>query len=358
MWKIDKALIDEKTLESNIVKHFLKKYKDISYEIIKAPNEQVSLSKGKKILFFTENMSNFLKKCPGTPNYLCCLYNVLHLGEHCPMDCSYCILQVYFKNPYLTIFTNVEKMMFELENAEKEGEIVRVGSGEFTDSFALSEYGNWNEILIPFFAKSKNMFLELKSKSADSNFLRYKEHNRRIIISFSLNTIKVQKDEERYTSTIEQRIKLAKKAFENGFINSFHFDPIIDYPNCIKDYEYVINLLFDEINEKNICWISLGTLRFIPQLKIIATERFPYTKIYFQEFHTGIDGKYRYFIERRIEIYKKIVEIIKKRSKNTPLYFCMESKKVWQNVFGYAPKNNEDLSDYLDVSVKKVAKRF
>ena len=356
--KINKAYINKSCIDSEIVKDFLNTNKNITAEIVESPPFKESLSEGKKILYFTKNKTGFLKKCPGTPKYICCKYNVLHIAEHCPMDCSYCILQVYFQNPYLTVFTNINDMLKELEIADKEGNIIRIGTGEFTDSFALAKIGKWHDTLIPFFVNSNNMFLELKSKIADPDFLRFKKHNRKIIISFSLNTLKVQKNEEKNSSSIEQRIKLATKAYDNGFINSFHFDPIIDYENCEKDYEEVINMIFDNINENNICWISLGTLRYIPKLKEIATERFPETKIYFQEFHTGMDGKLRYFINRRIELYKKIVGIIRKRSRKTPLYFCMESKKVWKEVFGFTPKNNDELSKYLDKSIKTVARNF
>ncbi len=353
---IEKIYIDINSENSEIAKNTLKILKNVPYEIIDSKPPATTLSKGKRILYLKENNQNFLKKCPGTPIYLCCLYNVLHIAEHCPMDCSYCILQIYFQNPYLTIFTNIDKMLNELEYAENCRQIVRIGTGEFTDSFALQKLGKWNEILIPFFAKSKRMFIELKSKYIEKDFLHYKNHNRRTIISFSLNTQTVNKYEELSTSSIEERIALAKKAYEEGFINSFHFDPIIDYNGCEREYEDTINLIFDNIPDKNICWISLGTLRFIPALKEIATKRFPESKIYYNEFHKGMDGKLRYFVERRIELYKKIVSYIRKRSKIVPLYFCMENEKVWKKVFGYAPKNNFELSKFLDDSVIKVAK--
>ena len=357
-FSIEKIYIHKDSVDSEIAKNTLKILKRTPYKIVDSLPPTTTLNHGKKIIYLCENKQNFLKKCPGTPIYLCCLYNVLHIAEHCPMDCSYCILQIYFQNPYLTIFTNIDKMMEELEYAEKQRKIVRVGTGEFTDSFALQKFGKWNEILIPFFSKSKKMFLELKSKYIDKDFLNYSSHNRRIIISFSLNTFSVNRKEELLTSSIEHRIKLAKLAFENGFINSFHFDPIIDYPDCEKDYEKVVNLLFDNIPDKNICWISLGCLRFIPALKDIATKRFPNTKIYYNEFHTGLDGKFRYFVQRRIELYKKIVSFIRKRSKIVPLYFCMENRKVWKKVFNFAPENNFQLSKYLDKSVIEVAKKF
>ena len=354
MFKIKKVLINKNVKNYELINRI--KTFGIPIEFVENPDFEIPLSKGKKIIYVTENPGKFLKKCPGTPIYICCEYFVLHLAEHCPMDCSYCILQIYFKNPYLTVFANYEKMLDELKNADEEGEIVRVGTGEFTDSLALAEICGWHDLLIPFFADSKNMFLEIKSKLADTSFLRFKNHHRRIIASWSLNTYRIQKNEELLTDPIDMRIRAAKRAMEEGFINSFHFDPIIYYDGCEKEYEEIVNLIFDNIDDRNICWISLGSLRFIPKLKEIAEERFKKTKIFSYEFHTALDGKKRYFIERRIKLYKTIYNAIRKRSKIVPVYFCMESKRVWKEVMGFSPKNNRDLKEYLDEAVRKVSK--
>ena len=354
--RIKKAFISKKVKNDYLIKR-LSSY-NIPIEYVNEPDFNIPLTKGKQIIYVTENIGKFLKKCPGTPKYICCEYYVLHLAEHCPMDCSYCILQIYFQNPYLTVFANYDKMLKELEEADREGDIIRVGTGEFTDSLALAEICGWNDLLIPFFANCKNMFLEIKSKLADLSFLRFKNHNRRIIASWSLNTKKIQKTEELFTDTIEARINAAKIAMENGFVNSFHFDPIIYYEGCEKDYEEIVNLIFDNIDDKNICWISLGSLRFIPQLKEIASERFKNSKIFFEEFHTAIDGKKRYFISKRIKLYKTIYNAIRKRSKIVPVYFCMENSKVWKEVMGFSPEKNDNLKKYLDNAIIEVSKRF
>ncbi len=354
--RIKKIIIDPK-VDNPFLLNKISSFK-IPIEYPSKIDFNIPLSEGKKIIYITNNPGKFLKKCPGTPIYLCCEYYVLHLAEHCPMDCSYCILQTYFKNPYLTVFSNYDDMIKELELADKEGKIIRVGTGEFTDSIALAEICGWHDLLIPFFSQCKNMFLEIKSKLADTSFLRFKNHNRRIIASWSLNTFKIQKNEELLTDGIIERLNSAKKAMEDGFINSFHFDPIIFYKNCEKEYEEIVNLIFDFIDEKNICWISLGTLRFIPSLKEIATERFKKTKIFFEEFHSAPDGKKRYFITRRIKLYKTIYNAIRKRSKTVPVYFCMENEKVWKEVIGFYPPTNEDLKKYLDNSIIEVSKRY
>ncbi len=356
MFKIKKAIILPEVNNKKLIDRI--KSFNIKLEFQENVDYNIPLTEGKKIILVKNNPGKFLKKCPGTPIYICCEYYVLHLAEHCPMDCSYCILQIYFKNPYLTIFANYDKMIEELEKADKEGEIIRVGTGEFTDSLALAEIAGWHDLLIPFFSNCKNMFLEIKSKLSDTSFLRFKNHNRRIIASWSLNTKKIQKYEELNTSSIEERLKSAKIAMEAGFINSFHFDPIIYYEGCEKDYEEVVDMIFSYIDDRNICWISLGSLRFIPQLKDIACERFKKTKIFFYEFHTGLDGKKRYFITRRIKLYKSIYSAIRKRSKIVPVYFCMENEKVWKEVMGFSPKSNNELKKYLDNAIIEVSKRF
>ncbi len=56
-------------------------------------------SRGKRILRLTKHKGAFVKPCPGTPEYVCCGLEILHIGQGCPMDCRYCALQVYFNRP-------------------------------------------------------------------------------------------------------------------------------------------------------------------------------------------------------------------------------------------------------------------
>jgi len=42
------------------------------------------------------------------------------------------------------------------------------------------------------------------------------------------------------------------------------------------------------------------------------------------------DGKVRYLENQRIEVYTKMHEWIKRRSKNLIVYLCMESSSVWK----------------------------
>ena len=96
----------------------------------------------------------------------------------------------------------------------------------------------------------------------------------------------------------------------------------------------------------------MGTLRYLPQLKIIGTERFPDSRIFYQEFIEGLDGKSRYFRTHRTALYKDIYDRLKKRaSGNTCIYFCMESDEIWKEVMGFIPEERGGIPAMLDRTV-------
>ncbi|UCD86392.1 MAG: DNA photolyase, partial [Desulfobacterales bacterium] len=72
------------------------------------------IAAGKRVLYLTRNKGSFLRKCPGTKSYICCGYQILHIGTYCTMDCAYCILQAYFHPPFLQYFVNQERLFQEL----------------------------------------------------------------------------------------------------------------------------------------------------------------------------------------------------------------------------------------------------
>ena len=74
------------------------------YDIVMASRDPIRT--GKQVLYLTENRGGFIRRCPGTRNYTCCDYMILHIGTYCTMDCAYCILQSYFHPPLLQFFVN------------------------------------------------------------------------------------------------------------------------------------------------------------------------------------------------------------------------------------------------------------
>jgi spore photoproduct lyase len=312
------------------------------------------VQKGKTFLFLTQNKAAYIKKCPGTRNYTCCDYKILHIGTFCTMDCSYCILQSYFHPPILQFFVNHDKLLTELNDLFAEKIITRIGTGEFTDSMIWESWTDLSKLLVPKFSTQSCVVLEIKTKTNNIEVLKDICHNRKTIVAWSLNTQRVISEEERSTASLEARFRAAAKCESWGYPLAFHFDPLIIYEDCEEDYCQVIQDLFSHVSAGNIVWISLGSFRFMPSLKPIIQRRFPRSKIIYGEFISGLDGKMRYFKPLRMELYRKIVSWIRALAPHVTIYLCMEDDEVWQKSLGFIPADRGGLPRMLDESAIKV----
>ena len=303
---------------------------------------------GKKTLYLTRNQGAFIKSCPGTRCYLCCDYKILHIGSFCHMDCTYCILQSYFHPPVLQYFVNYNDMKQALDGLFAQRCITRIGTGEFTDSMIWDLWTDLSALLVPAFSEQEFCALELKTKTSAIDGLKPLRHRKKTIIGWSLNTNHIIQNEERRTASLSARIKAAVKCDSWGYPLAFHFDPLIVYDGCEKDYRQVIQQLFAHVDPDRIVWISLGTLRFMPALKEIVQNRFAGSRIVYGEFISGLDGKMRYFKPLRIELYRNMVRWIRELAPDVLVYLCMEDDEVWQKSMGYIPSHHGGLSKMLD----------
>jgi spore photoproduct lyase len=274
------------------------------------------------------------------------------------MDCSYCVLQGYLNNPLLTLYTNWDDLLREINGflSIDRPSLFRLGTGELSDSLALESPFPFSKFLIPFFAERHNAILELKTKSVNVGPLLPLNHRGRTVISWSLNPTKMIEREERRTAPLKERISAARDCQEKGYPLGFHFDPLIYHEGWEKEYQETIHQLFKEIDPKRVVWISLGGFRYPPDLKAIAEERFPKTGMFLGELFPGRDGKFRYLREIRTEMYQKMVRWLKEIDPHLFIYLCMESKEVWEKVFGWAPESSGHLSQMFEERVKKFLK--
>lgn len=311
-------------------------------------------SAGKQSVLLTRQKGPFLKQCPGTRDYICCDYKILHIGSYCTMDCAYCILQAYFHPPVLQYFVNHEDLMAELDHALAQDQTARIGTGEFSDSLIWEAYSDLTTRLVNMFARQNHAVLELKTKTTRVDFLERVAHGRKTIMAWSLNTPQIITTQERGTASLEARLKAAARCQSWGFPLAFHFDPIILYPGCEADYRQVVEWLFQHVSDKHIVWISLGTFRFMPALKPIIQQRFPESNIVYNEFITGLDNKMRYFKPLRIRIYRLMAQWIREFAPHTTVYLCMEDESVWCQGLGFSPQSRGGLPVMLDDSIRRL----
>src|SRR4030042_329612 len=123
MFPIEKIYLDENAekdwVSQNVLKHFpnlsVERIEDKRSLIKEFLSQEDPIGRGKKSLFLTRFYGRRLKPCPGTSHHICCGYYVINAITNCPMDCSYCVLQGYLNNPFLTLYTNWDELFDEIE---------------------------------------------------------------------------------------------------------------------------------------------------------------------------------------------------------------------------------------------------
>ncbi|MCX6578093.1 MAG: hypothetical protein NTV82_17090 [Candidatus Aminicenantes bacterium] len=319
----DKVYIDKKSLDFPLTKRILGHLDGVPQEIVPSPRRKQAIleairsskdpiGEGKRILYLTVQKGRFVKPCPCTPRVIGCGYFIINLNLQCPLDCTYCILQHYLAEPWLTVFVNLEDLWHELDDflEKHHRRAIRIGTGELGDSLALDHLTGLSADLISYFRGKANVCFELKTKTAGIGDLPAVQRPGNIVVSWSLNAGKIAGEEERGAPPVIERLQAARAVVKKGYRVGFHFDPLVRFPGWEREYEEVVRKLFQVIPASSIVWLSLGALRFPPALKKIIQARFPETKIIYDEFILGRDGKLRYFRPLRLELLRSVGEEI------------------------------------------------
>lgn len=331
-WQPQKIIVENEVADNPYTKKILAKFPRAKTRYqdrakLRLKNDQSDT------LLIAKQRGSFVKKCPGTPIYNCCDYYVLNLGIGCFYNCAYCYLHYYMNSPY-KVYVNLDDLIREVKDfaAARPDKIIRLGSGEFIDSIGFEEIINTNEILVPELSKIKNLRLEVKTKSADVGRLLELKHQGRVVVSWSVNALKVAAAEEAEAAPVEQRLEAARRCQAAGYKIGFHFDPLIFHPGWESGYREVVDSIFRTIKPENIAWLSLGALRFNSDLKPIIQRKFPDSKIVYEEMLPGLDGKLRYFITIRQRMFSALLDYIRAYADDVPVYLCMENNDLAREV--------------------------
>lgn len=352
--------LDPAVRDSTVTRRVLAKYPDLPViEVsdkrdIKFPQDHAH---AKKQLYLTAFKGEPVKSCQGMGDYVCCQYFTVALVSDCHLECTYCILQDYLKNnPVITIYANIEEILARIaERAAKHPDrLFRIGTGELSDSLALDHVTEFSRDLASFAAATKNVLIELKTKTANVDNLIGLTHEKRLIVSWSLNPQSYIRREEHKCDSLESRLTAARRCADAGYPVGFHFDPLIRFPDWRERYTELVEMVAARFKPHELAWVSIGSLRFTGELQKISRERFPKSAIMAGELFPSADGKMRYFRPLREEMYAALKELVETKIGKVPHYLCMETAAVWQNVYGETPAN-KDLEQRLTTQVMPAA---
>jgi spore photoproduct lyase len=348
-----KILVEEDVADLHWTQNILKKFNRVPIEYckeLKSFKEPAPMTPAKKTLILARYRGEAIKPFPKIKNAINLNDYIFNPISNCHLECTYCILQSYLRNnPALTIYTNIDHFLTGLKVLGKKyvNQPVRVGTGELSDSLALDSITELSKTLIPFFAQHPNLFLELKTKSNQIKNLLGLEPNGHTVISFSIAPKSIIQQEELKCASLEERLEAAKGLQKKGYPIGLHLDPMIYFEGWKKSYHELIDALTENLDVTRIAWVSIGSLRFDKELKEIATDRFPQTKIFSSDFIEGPDGKRRYFKTIREGMYRQVWEWLQEWDNTFPRYLCMEPAWMWEKVAGGNPPRSEEVETSL-----------
>ena len=272
-------------------------------------------------------------RCPGSRGQLCCNYLTVDLYLGCPLGCAYCAMRSYLNFAPITVYMDPEASIDRLiEVAQRNPERrIRVGTGELGDSLLLDPVFRLSEAFVRALAGYPNVWFEMKTKTHFVEHLLGIPDKGNAVVGFSLNPQEFIAAWEGTASSLDQRLAAAQAAAAAGYRLSFHFDPLLLVPGWREAYGALVHRLH-HFDPEGIAWISLGTMRYTPELKEALGEH----ELLLEEFVPCPDGKHRYLQTVRSALYRHVLQELEPLA-GVPVYLCMESPAVWKNVFGALP---------------------
>jgi spore photoproduct lyase len=256
------------------------------------------------------------------------------------MDCAYCFLQEYVAdNPGFQVYANYADAFDELNALARKASDrhFRVGTGELADSLAFDRLTGLSLDLVDFFARQRNLMLELKTKTGEIDNLLTVDPKGQVMVSWTLSPPAVFSSSEHRTAPPQARIEAACRVAEGGYGVAFHLDPVIAYDGAERDYLELLDRLFATLDPSRIRFISIGGLRMTAGLRAAARRRFPADRMLLGEEVLAADGRYRTFTPLRARLFRLLSERIRKQAPSLAVYLCMESATMSERIFGARP---------------------
>lgn len=290
------------------------------------------LMEERNVLLLRDRKSPFIEQFQH-PLGRCAKFYKLTAYNSCNFWCEYCYLYLTFRTcPISTHFVNYDRMFKDIVKFDKQNipNALRVlNLGELGDPLAVDDVTGLSEQLVPFMpAYAPHTKLLFLTKSDCIQNLLEMQHGGQTIVSFSVNTVKVWQNLEHRTPSPNDRLKAARKLKDAGYEVRLRIDPVVRYSTWEKDYGRLTEMIFDHVKPSR---ITIGEYRPAQGLSSHIKARFPESSLLKVNNSLIVEaGKLRYPRECRIEMFRSIVDGIRRCDKNVQIALCKETPQVWK----------------------------
>lgn len=259
----------------------------------------------------------------------CCNLVTFDAVTGCSFSCAYCSVQAFYTDGKIEV-VNDFKSQLESELGEN---VWHIGTGQASDSLLLGDSHGTLTDLASFANEHHEVIIELKSKSGRSDWIDRK-YPRNMIFTWSLNAKTIVEKEEHFTSSLEERIRAARMAADNGSLVGFHLHPMVYFKGWRDEYKETVSLLTSTFSPHEVCMVSFGTLTFTKSvIRLMRRQRHPSLVLSMPLVESA--GKYTYTHEIKREMFSYAYSLFNEEwKKEVFFYLCMEEPSLWGEVLG------------------------
>jgi len=251
----------------------------------------------------------------------------------CPYDCQYCYLAgtpgVRY-SPTVKIFLNLSEILDQIDRVVWHlTKPIAFYLGKLQDGLALDPLTGYSRIMIPFFARQKHARLILLTKSTNIEKLLDLNHQHHTILSWSLNPPEICGVFEKNVPSPEERIAAMQKCAKAGYPIRAVIMPIIPIRGWQNIYAKFLENLLEFVPLER---ITLGQIcSYAGALKITERKLGSKNPISNQlEKKRSGDGRVRFPFKLRVEVYRYLIDIIKKLHPQLHVGLCMEESRTFE----------------------------
>ncbi len=211
-------------------------------------------------------------------------------------------------------------------------------NGDLNDGMAYDHLTDNSKFLVGIFGnetmKNDGGQLLIRTKSTNTENLKLVDPHDNVIYYTTVGTSSYSKGVPNY----KERIKAAKELQDHGYRIRISLDPIIQYPDTVKQYKPILDEIKNvmDINRPSFERITLGMLRFShDNIENVIRNRHP--DLYGHSKRAMItkyddEEKVRYDRQFRVDTYKALKEYAEEIMPGVRVQLSTEAISVWEDV--------------------------
>ncbi|MGD8239052.1 MAG: hypothetical protein PVH68_10900 [Armatimonadota bacterium] len=255
-----------------------------------------------------------------------------HSARGCLFKCDYCAIE-----DVLVLATNHEHLLERLDPVVRrvEGPTLWKWDNQ-SDTLCFEPEMGATRLFVEYFAQFDDKYLMTYSKSDNADHLLDLDHGGQTICCWTLNASTQSRVIERDAATMEERIEAARKCQEAGYNVRFRLSAVCPVHNWEQECREMFDLLFSRVRPDV---ISLETLSRMPDRRMFdnVMDASLFEPRYLAAIRRGaaqMEGNIWGPIpdDEREEMYRFLIEAIRRRSPETPVSLCQEPPHMWERL--------------------------